>query len=203
MGKVTHIQKSRKEHRCNQCGNSIPVGSDYYKGEINFGPTIIRCNKCGLKSWEVTTSDYLLAVGPIVEEWGEHYSLDASGVEDMISELESIRDDVQERLDNMPESLQYGDVGSQLQDRIDGLESAISELEDIYIEDIQSDAVSDKSEEIAEVLGISEEYLSDMEYDEICEKLEVLDNDLLNEIVSSVESAISDAVQAAISNIEY
>lgn len=203
MGKVTHIQKSRKEHRCNKCGDSIPVGSDYYKGEINFGPTIIRCNKCGLKRWEVTTSDYLLAVGPIVEEWEEHYSLDDSGVEDMISELESIRDDVQERLDNMPESLQSGDVGSQLQDRIDGLESAISELEDVYIEDIQSDAVSDKSEEIAEVLGISEEYLSDMEYDEIYEKLEVLDNDLLNEIVSSVESAISDAVQEAISNIEY
>lgn len=50
MGKVTIIKKSRKECKCGKCGNIIPVGSRYYRGELNFARDIIRCDSCKLES---------------------------------------------------------------------------------------------------------------------------------------------------------
>lgn len=46
-------------------------------------------------------------------------------------ELESLRDDTQGSLDNMPDGLKEGDSGQTLQTRIDSLEEAINELEGI------------------------------------------------------------------------
>ncbi|MCD8221091.1 MAG: hypothetical protein LUD07_02655 [Clostridiales bacterium] len=54
MGKVQYIKKSRKEYTCGKCRQSIPVGSPYYRGILNFHQPIIRCVSCGLKSYEVT-----------------------------------------------------------------------------------------------------------------------------------------------------
>ena len=146
MGKVNKVKKSRKEFKCSKCGEIIPAGSTYYRGELNFAPAIVRCEKCGLASWEVTTSDYLLSVGSIVNNWSEDYSLDAEGIESMSSDLEEIRSDLEDRLDNMPEGLRYSDTGELLQSRIDGLEGAISGLGDIDVDDVTSEA----SEEIEE-----------------------------------------------------
>lgn len=53
----------------------------------------------------------------------------------LINDLNDIKDELQDRLDNMPESLQQGDTGQLLQDRIDAIESAISDSESIYFED--------------------------------------------------------------------
>ena len=139
MAEVKVIHKSRKEYRCSKCGKVIPIGSPYYRGELNFAHDIIRCSKCKLKPWEVTTSEYVLAVGPIVNEWRENYGVGEDTPEQIAAELESIRDDVQERLDNMPEGLQEGDIGQTLQERIDNLETAIDELYSIDIEDIKSE----------------------------------------------------------------
>ena len=97
MGKIKEIQKSRKECKCGKCGNIIPVGSKYLRGILNFHPDIIRCTNCGLKYWEVTTSDYVQRVAPILNEWQEQgYSY-----EDILSEFTDLKDELQERLDNM------------------------------------------------------------------------------------------------------
>lgn len=147
MGKVSVIKKSRKEYRCSRCGKVIPVGSTYYKGEINFGPTIVRCSDCKLESWEVTTSDYQLAAGEIVYRWKENYGEAEDAIDNIISDLQDIADDLQGRLDNIPEGLQEGDVGQLLQERIDALESAISELESIDVDSVKEDIATEFSEE--------------------------------------------------------
>ena len=156
MGKVSVIKKSRKEYRCSRCGKVIPVGSTYYKGEINFGPTIVRCSDCKLESWEVTTSDYQLAVGEIVYRWEKNYGYSEDAIDNIVSDLQEIADDLQGRLDNMPEGLQEGDVGQLLQERIDALESAISELESIDVDSVKEDIATE----------FSEEYLTDEERDD-------------------------------------
>lgn len=139
MGKITKVQKSRKEYTCGRCRQKIEVGQPYLRGDLNFSCPVIRCCKCGLEHWEVTTSDYQLSVGELMYHWQKNYSANEEGRDSIVSELEYIRDEQQERLDNMPEGLQQGDTGMLLQDRIDCLESAISELEDIDFDDPEQD----------------------------------------------------------------
>lgn len=147
MGKVSIINKSRKEYKCNKCGKVIPAGSRYYKGEINFGPTIVRCQECKLESWEVTTSDYQLSVGQIVYRWRDDYNLEEGVNDDIALALEEIRDDLQDRLDNMPEGLQEGDVGQLLQERIDSLEDVIDNLNCIDIDQMREDIAAEFADE--------------------------------------------------------
>lgn len=52
--------------------------------------------------------------------------------DDIVQQLESLKDECQESLDNMPEHLQESsDSGQTLQQRIEGLENAISEYEGV------------------------------------------------------------------------
>ena len=148
MGKIYKVEKSRKEYTCGRCRTKIEKGQPYLRGELNFSRPIIRCCKCGLQPWEVTTSDYQLSVGEIVYRWQDNYEVSEEGRDDLVGELESIRDDLQGRLDNMPEGLQEGDTGMMLQDRIDCLESAISELEEIDFEDDFGDEDIDDDDRI-------------------------------------------------------
>ena len=150
LGKVTHVKKSRKEHKCGKCSKIIPVGSEYYKGELNFSPPIIRCANCGLKSYEVTTSDYQFRVGRLQVDWSSDYdSATCDCQEEIAAELESIAEDIQERLDNMPEGLQEGDTGQLLQSRIDSCESVAQDISNIEVdedapEDVQEEERSDQ-----------------------------------------------------------
>lgn len=140
MGKVTHVKKSRKEHKCGKCGKVIPIGSEYLKGELNFSPSIIRCVDCGLQSYEVTTSDYQLRVGRLQCDWECDYDpSDEQCIEDIAAEIDSIQEELQERLDNMPEGLQAGDAGQLLQDRIDLCESVASDIRNIEVDEDASE----------------------------------------------------------------
>lgn len=55
-------------------------------------------------------------------------------VEELISNLEELRDTCQESLDNIPEQLQEGNAGQILQERIENLDDVISNLESIDTE---------------------------------------------------------------------
>lgn len=180
MGKVTVIKKSRKECKCSKCREVIPVGSTYFRGVINFHPDIVRCSKCGLKAWEVTTSDYLLAVGPILNEW-QKSGMDYESINE---ELSSIRDDLQDRLDNMPEQLQESDTGQILQERIEGLEAACDELDSIDYDSIFSDKIA----ELIDREDASEENLTDEEREQVEEATQ-------EEITSQIEEALQNVVE--------
>ena len=52
-------------------------------------------------------------------------------IENAKIELESIRDEEQECFDNLPESIQYGERGDEMQENIDDIDSEISNLEDV------------------------------------------------------------------------
>ena len=52
-------------------------------------------------------------------------------------ELEAVRDEEQEALDNLPESLQESERGEQMQEYIDAMESALDDLEQLDIEEIR------------------------------------------------------------------
>lgn len=158
---ITKVQKSRKEYKCSKCGKTIPAGSSYLRGDLNFSKPIIRCVQCGLKHYEVTTSDYVRSVGAIVEDWPDFYTADECGRDEMVAELESIMDDLQDRLDNMPEGLQQGDTGMLLEERISSLEAAISDLESIDFEEVDEADEDTEEDDYAELINNA---LSNIDY---------------------------------------
>lgn len=61
-------------------------------------------------------------------------SVEISTMEQVIANLESVRDDEQDKFDNMPEGLQRGEKGEKgeaLQTAIDALDAAISSAEEV------------------------------------------------------------------------
>ena len=61
-----------------------------------------------------------------------------SKVEDMVSNLEEIRDEEQEYLDNMPENMQDGEKGDIARAAVESLESVIDALQELVDADIVS-----------------------------------------------------------------
>jgi len=61
-----------------------------------------------------------------------------SKVEDLLSNLEEIRDDEQEYLDNMPENMQDGEKGDIARAAVESLESVIDALQELVDADIVS-----------------------------------------------------------------
>ena len=156
MGKVSKIKKSRKPNKCQKCGKDLPVGSEYLRGSLNFSRDIVRCTSCGLQSWEVTSSEYLLRVGQLANNWESDYEMETDIIENLTSELEELRDETQEKHDNMPDSLQESDTGCLLQERADQLEEAISELSNIEFTDFvdEEGIMSDEQrEELVEAIN--------------------------------------------------
>ena len=194
MGKVDFVKAARKQWTCQKCGKPIEIGTSYYRGEVNFGPTFIRCTDCKLEAWEVTSSEYQRAIGRIQAKWLEEFPLTEEGIESIKSELESIQDEVQERFDNIPEGLQEGTSGQLLMDRIDGLTYAIDALDLIDIDDLKEYSVSDAfdTNEI-EV----EEY---PDYDDVMSG--DYDEDLKQEILEDFESKLTSEIEDALSELQ-
>lgn len=200
MGKIQVISKSRKETKCGKCRTVIPVGSKYYKGVLNFQRPIIRCAKCGLKSYEVTTSDYIRNVGAIVEDWVEDYEIQDGVWDDIADALEEIKDECEERLDNMPYQLQEADSGSILQERIDTLESAIDGLRNGCMDDFLIEGcnnVSDDARSAIEAAG-DEDCYEDW-YEEFFAK----GSEAAAEWQEAAEESIAEFINENLSEISY
>jgi DNA-directed RNA polymerase subunit RPC12/RpoP len=203
MGKVVLIQKSRKEYKCSKCGQVIPKGSSYWKGELNFHPSIYRCTDCGLKGYEVTTSSYTLQVGAIVEEWTDTYGISDGCWDEIVQALEEVRDELEGNLENMPEQLQDSETGELLQQRIEAIEDAISELEgadmSTFVDSAFSNlSVDQQTDEFREFLDTTDAWWEKLIFDVDDQWGEVAD-DFMNNIREEIEAFVNDAL----SSLEY
>ena len=160
MPKVHTIKSARKDYPA----EGIKKGDTYFKWSIKTGPAtgIIYRSKTYPKPSDLTGSPFQKSLLEIQE----HISnLEASGyetAEDLSSELDgilggidSLRDETQTSLENMPESLQEGGVGQMLQERIDGLDSWISDLQEVdFIFDYDEEEPKQKEGEEEEAFNI-------------------------------------------------
>ena len=160
MAKLT-TQKARKEYVCSKCQRTISPGETYKKITAMYSQPKVVCNDCKVPRSELTSSEYLAWLYDLQDTFEIN---DQSDVDNLRDELENQVSELQDRFDNIPESLQDGDAGTLLQERIDTLESAISELEQIDFDDIEEadeddedvDAeewLEEKLEEAREILG--------------------------------------------------
>ena len=171
---------ARKEYKCSKCGEVIRKGDTYFKGVPFRRAPIIRCQKCGLRHWELSSSNYVQSVGRLVENWQDDYELGEDTAQSIVDELSNIQEECQDSLDNMPEGLQEGDTGQLLQERIDNIQEAIDELDSIDYDSIKENAETDFTSEYEE---------GTPEYQ--------------NELEGEIESELIDAITDALSGLDY
>jgi hypothetical protein len=114
----------------------IAKGESYYWWQFQNSPK--QYSKTRPRASQLTQSTYYSTLYSIFEQI-EDFSTDSADdlkdfVESIKTELEDLRDTTQESLDNMPENLQYSPTAELLQERVDSIESAISEIESIDFE---------------------------------------------------------------------
>jgi len=130
MPRVHSVKKARKDIP----GTDIKKGDSYYWWKFRYGPK--RVSKTYPTRGQLTQSSFLQQMYRI-EDGLQAVTPDddfQSIIDDVGSELNSLKDEVQDSLDNMPEQLQSGPTGEMLQSRIDAVEEMINELEDIDID---------------------------------------------------------------------
>jgi YesN/AraC family two-component response regulator len=137
MARLNFVKAARKDVP----NTDIKKGESYYWWKFRFGGK--HCSKTQPKGSALINSPFLSQVAAMSEgvaEWKPCDADDLRGmIEELSSEIESLRDEQQEKLDNMPEGLQQGSSGEILQSRIDGLEEWSSNLECIDIEEPEGD----------------------------------------------------------------
>lgn len=189
MGRIKNIDSARKVYECSKCKKKIEIGSPYIRGEMFRRRPLIRCVSCGIKSWEVETSEFARSVGEIAEEWNNLHGCDDGTPEAIAQSLEEIKDQCEESLENMPDNLrENSETGELLQNRIDCLEAAIDALNEI-----DTGSISSTAQEEAE-----NEY-EDEGFETEAEKSEAIE-ETAQELF---EQYLSEEIEDALSNIEY
>lgn len=149
MARATFVKAARKDYP----DHGIKKGESYYWWAFmqggRGGPK--RYSKTPPKRSQLTQSEFWSAVFDLQDDRSQAPDFDSleSERDDLVSELQNILDETQGKLDNMPDGLRDGDSGNTLQERIDALELAISEMEsaDISFDDDMQDIPEDKREE--------------------------------------------------------
>lgn len=214
MSQITRIEKSRKAFKCQKCGKEIPVGTAYLRGKRNFAKDIIRCTDCGLQPYELSSSDYVRDIGHLKDSWEEDFGTGDGCWEELSSNLNDIRTDLQERLENMPEQLQECGSGEVLQNRIDGLDAAIDALDEMDYEDIVNDIIDELDEDDQNTLKqINEERYPGQDYDmwmqdfikeataDVPAEWAAPYKELAMSLSESIEESIYDNIDEALSNL--
>ena len=133
----------------------IAKGESYYWWQFQNSPK--QYSKTRPRASELTQSAYYSTLYSIVEQI-EDFSTDSAEelsefAESIKTELEDLRDTTQESYDNMPENLQYSPTADLLQERVDSLESGISEIESIDF-DYEEEDEEELKQTIADEQGI-------------------------------------------------
>lgn len=131
MTKLHHVKKAMKDYP--KAG--IKKGDSYYWWQHFRGPRLMSLTKP--KPSQIASNDYDstgLALVEGLQEWGDEPWTEEDR-DELVSELETLRDEQQDSYDNLPQGLQQGDVGVMLEERVSALDEWIGELEGISFED--------------------------------------------------------------------
>jgi hypothetical protein len=155
MAKVHIVKRARKDIP----GTNIKKGNLYYWWKFPYGSKQI--SELPPRPSQLTQSEFMSTLLSCMEsiedldvnDWDEVQSTRES----VVTELCQLRDDTDDKLNNMPESLQQGPTGELLQNRIDEVGTLVDELEamDLDVEVGDDDDVSDREAALEELKGVS------------------------------------------------
>lgn len=106
-------------------------GETYYSWSFRYGGT--HRSKTRPKASQLTQSDFLSRIYSITENQPDFDSKEelTCWIDETISELEELRDECEEKRENMPYQLQDSGTGETLQNRYDSVQEWIDELESL------------------------------------------------------------------------
>ena len=105
----------------------------------------------------MTGSEFLSTMYAIEDDEIQGVSIEAivadaqSVIDNIVGQLEELRDETEGRRDNMPEQLQDAPTGEILQNRVDSVEEMLSELEDVDLEIDEELSKEEKQERYEEI----------------------------------------------------
>lgn len=133
MTTLHHVNKSRKKIRESVCGieGGIPKGSAYYWWKFRRGGK--RYSLTPPRRSQLTQSAYYGALYDIADTVGAATADTIVGdIGNVRDSLESLKDDCESNLDNIPEAMKEASV---LNERIEWLDNAIQEVSGIQVDD--------------------------------------------------------------------
>jgi chromosome segregation ATPase len=153
MTKATFVKKAQKDYP----ESGIKKGDSYWHWAFAFGPKYKSKTKPTRS--QLTRSNFYQTLYALEDALSDRFkevtSTDdiQSALDELISEIEELRDETQGSLDNMPSQLQDADSGQLLQERIEGLESWLSDLQAIDVgidDDLKDEDLQERIENIIE-----------------------------------------------------
>jgi uncharacterized phage infection (PIP) family protein YhgE len=144
-----HKQVARKDYPA----QGIKKGDEYYKWQFNFSKVVHRSKVKPTRS-QLTQSSFLSQL----YELEDNISFDRDALEDsvqsLVSDIEQLRDECQDSLDNMPEHLQEASQSGQtLTERIEALDNWISDLEGVDLEVDEELTEEEKESRIDDIIN--------------------------------------------------
>lgn len=174
MARAHFVKKARNAVPEGVCGikGGIKPGDSYWWWKFRRGGKLY--SKQRPRRSQLTGSWYYATIFDLEDLTIAKASAD-SGLGDLrdeiVSALEDLRDECQGNLDNMPEGLQQGPTGELLQQRVDDLENAISEFEDLELDEPDEDSFDESERQEGES---DEDFKARMTQEYWDEKLEEL-----------------------------
>jgi len=159
MARVFTSKKSTagKAIKCKRCQREIKPGENYYHytrrfSRIGKGVRYTHCSEHRPRPTDLSSSP-MAEIYEAQEDAAKaiHAADNCADMMQAIEDLKSVVEDVKSRaedsLENMPEGLrESSDSGNTLQERIDALDSYISELENVSVEDTEPEEGEDAEE---------------------------------------------------------
>lgn len=133
MPRVTFVKKARKDNP------ACKKGESYYWWALmsgdRYGPK--RYSKTMPKPSQLTNSEFLGTMGDIEEEIGSLAADDGleDSVADIAGRIRELGEEQKGKFDNMPDSLQQGEIGQLLEERANKCSEIADELENIDFSD--------------------------------------------------------------------
>lgn len=137
MPRVHYVKKARKDNP------AVSAGEPYYWWKFRYGGK--HYSATPPRRSQLTQSAFLSELYELEDTLAEPDTLgELEEIRDeLVKGLEELRDMAQESLDSMPEPLQEGDTGQLLQERVDGLEGWVSDLESLSFETEDDESETD------------------------------------------------------------
>ncbi len=158
MARATFVKKAQKDYP----EHGIKKGESYYWWKFRFGGK--HFSKTRPRPSQLTQSDYLSTAYALQEQiedlqYGPDIIEDVPGdLRNVADELRTLGSDQEDKINNMPDSLQDSEVAERLRSRAEACESIAGELESAAdeIEDLDVEGDEDLYGTVADIIsGIS------------------------------------------------
>jgi hypothetical protein len=176
-GKKAGQTKSKRDRTVPNDENDpifIAKGESYYWWAFQYGGK--HYSKTAPKRSQLTQSEFLIQLYDLEDRVEIFTASDKDDFEsqrdELVQDINTLKEECEEKLSNMPDQLQTAPTGEMIQERIDGLDSWASDLEGIECDYEGEELREEVNEEKDEDEELSEEEIEEKVKEKIQEKVD-------------------------------